>query len=334
MLDKMRILQINLSADRGGAYSSVKNLSRGFNKIGHYSQEIFQNPIDSLKQFNYDGVLLHSFQGRYISEYLEVLYFLEKYKINYIVLLHDYWSICPQTNLIRFNDGIKECDIGIDKCDPFVCGFYKKEPNPYILDNFDLFKVKEIYNIIKNSKTTCFNKYSVNIFKKNGFNNIKLIYHGVDFDLFKPYENEHDFTILFTNAWGEKELKGFKHWQWLKQNSDGVIFKELLGSKSFESMPSFYNEGNCLLFLSLWPETFGLVILEALACNLPIISYPIGIAPEIIQDGVNGYLMNSFNAGKVQEAIEKIRHNEYNCRDSIKDFSVENMCQRYIEFLK
>ena len=326
----MKILQIHLSVSRGGAYSCVRNFSTGMSKTGHSTQEIFKDPINSLKQFNYDGILLHSFQGRYVDEYLESLIFIEKYKIPYIVLLHDYWPICQQTNLIRYNDGLRECDIGV--CDPLGCGAHQSD-SVYNMDYIDMGKIKEIYNIIKDSKTVCFNQYSVDIFKRNKFSNIRLIHHGVDLDLFKPCHDKHDFTVLFTNAWGKKKLKGFQHWEWLKNRDQCIIFKELLGDKTLESMPSFYNSGDCLLFLSLWPETCGLVILESLACDIPVISYPIGIAPEVIINGVNGYLIDSFSISDVEDMINEVRQNKYCCRDTVKEFSLENMCEKYIKFL-
>jgi len=39
-----------------------------------------------------------------------------------------------------------------------------------------------------------------------------------------------------------------------------------------------------------WPEPFGLVMTEALACGTPVLSFPAGAAPEIVQDGVTGFL--------------------------------------------
>ena len=220
----MRILQIHLSVNRGGAYSSVINLSKGFLKLGHNTINVFKNPIEELYKFNYDFVLLHSFQGRYIDEYLSSIHFLEDNHIPYIVLLHDYWPICYQTNLIRSFDGLRECSIGVENCDPVKCGCFKSiYNNIYPFDYIDFNKIKDIYNIIKNAKSVCFNSYSVDIFKKNNFNNIKMIHHGIDFDLFRPIEiKRDDFSILFTNAWVKKELKGYKHWEWLKEKVSGV----------------------------------------------------------------------------------------------------------------
>ena len=325
----MRVLQIHLSIEKGGAYTVVKNLSNGLKKIGCSSKEVFQTPIDKLSEFDYDGVLIHSFRGRYIDEYLNSLLFLEKYGVPYVVLLHDYWPICLQTNLMRQKEGLRFCEV--DNCDPFECGYYSSN-SVSNLDYIDMEKNKEVYNIIKSAKTTTFNQKSVDIFEDNGFSNVKLIYHGIDLNLFKPYPiHKENFTVLFTNAWGEKELKGYKHWEWIKENVDGVEFDDILGKKTLDYMPFFYNNGNCLLFLSLWPETCGLVILEALACDIPVISYDVGIASDVIKDGINGYLVNNVN--EVKEAIELVKGGKFDCRESILRFSLENMSKKYIEFM-
>jgi glycosyltransferase involved in cell wall biosynthesis len=46
-----------------------------------------------------------------------------------------------------------------------------------------------------------------------------------------------------------------------------------------------------LLTLIDWPEPFGLVMIEAMACGTPVIAFPRGAVPEIIEDGVNGFIV-------------------------------------------
>lgn len=48
-----------------------------------------------------------------------------------------------------------------------------------------------------------------------------------------------------------------------------------------------------LLYPLLWEEPFGLVMVETMACGTPVIAYARGAAPEIIEDGVTGFLVNS-----------------------------------------
>jgi glycosyltransferase involved in cell wall biosynthesis len=47
---------------------------------------------------------------------------------------------------------------------------------------------------------------------------------------------------------------------------------------------------SALLFPIRWNEPFGLVMLEALACGTPVLAFPEGAAPEVVEDGRTGYL--------------------------------------------
>lgn len=73
-----------------------------------------------------------------------------------------------------------------------------------------------------------------------------------------------------------------------------------------------YNNASLVLNLSdtkLWVETFGLTILEAMAYALPTIVPPIGGVTELVDDGMNGYLIDSKNTDEIIEKINKILSN-------------------------
>ncbi|OLC52883.1 MAG: hypothetical protein AUH85_15585 [Chloroflexi bacterium 13_1_40CM_4_68_4] len=65
---------------------------------------------------------------------------------------------------------------------------------------------------------------------------------------------------------------------------------DYVGELDDEEKEEFYRGALALLFPIDWPEPFGLVQIEALACGTPVLARPLGAAPEIIEDGVNGYL--------------------------------------------
>jgi glycosyltransferase involved in cell wall biosynthesis len=57
-----------------------------------------------------------------------------------------------------------------------------------------------------------------------------------------------------------------------------------------------------LLFPIDWPEPFGIVMIEAMACGTPVIAWDEGAVPEIVDDGVNGFIVRS-----IDEALAAVR---------------------------
>lgn len=112
----------------------------------------------------------------------------------------------------------------------------------------------------------------------------------------------------------------------------------------------------CLIAPIRWEEPFGLMFTEAMSCGTPVIAYSRGSAPEIIKDGVTGFLINEspehvrgdFIIKKtgvegLSEAVERIYsipEAEYqqmrnNCRSHVvQNFSVELMVERYESLFK
>jgi glycosyltransferase involved in cell wall biosynthesis len=54
----------------------------------------------------------------------------------------------------------------------------------------------------------------------------------------------------------------------------------------------FLGNARALLFPIDWPERFGLVMIEAMACGTPVIAWPHGSVPEVVDEGVTGYVLD------------------------------------------
>jgi glycosyltransferase involved in cell wall biosynthesis len=65
---------------------------------------------------------------------------------------------------------------------------------------------------------------------------------------------------------------------------------DYVGELTREETAALVGDAVALLNPIGWPEPFGLVMVEALACGTPVIAFPSGAAPEIVDDGVTGYL--------------------------------------------
>ena len=68
---------------------------------------------------------------------------------------------------------------------------------------------------------------------------------------------------------------------------DGI---EYVGELGLEGKNELLGKAIALLFPIEWEEPFGLVMLEAMACGAPVLAFPRGAAPEVIEPGVSGWL--------------------------------------------
>ena len=66
---------------------------------------------------------------------------------------------------------------------------------------------------------------------------------------------------------------------------------EFVGEISDNQKSDFLGGAEALLFPIDWPEPFGLVMIEAIACGTPVIAYDCGSAPEVIEDGLTGFIV-------------------------------------------
>ncbi len=81
----------------------------------------------------------------------------------------------------------------------------------------------------------------------------------------------------------------------LKQNPN----VEFIGEINDAQKPAFLSGAKALLFPIRWPEPFGLVMIEAMACGCPVIAMKCGSVPEVMDHGVTGFIVET-----VEEAIE------------------------------
>ena len=104
---------------------------------------------------------------------------------------------------------------------------------------------------------------------------------------------------------------------------------EYLGEIGEAEKLAFLGNAAGLLFPIDWPEPFGLVMIEALACGTPVIARPCGSVPEVITPGRTGFIADS-----VDEIAEAVRHlariDRAACRrEAEARFSVGRMADAY-----
>ncbi|MBS0334921.1 MAG: glycosyltransferase family 4 protein [Proteobacteria bacterium] len=106
---------------------------------------------------------------------------------------------------------------------------------------------------------------------------------------------------------------------------------EFVGEIGDARKSEFLGGADALLFPIDWPEPFGLVMIEAMACGAPVIAYDCGSAPEVVEDGLTGFIVR-----ELAEAVEAVSRVGQLDRAAIRRrfeqrFSAIAMAERYLE---
>jgi glycosyltransferase involved in cell wall biosynthesis len=108
-------------------------------------------------------------------------------------------------------------------------------------------------------------------------------------------------------------------------------FVEFVGEVGGQDKDEFLGNAHALLFPIDWPEPFGLVMIEALACGTPVIGWRNGSVPEVIEDGVTGFVVDSVEAAV--EAVGRVAGLERStCRQVFeRRFDATRMAHDYVD---
>ncbi len=109
---------------------------------------------------------------------------------------------------------------------------------------------------------------------------------------------------------------------------------EYVGEIGGAEKEAFLGGARALVFSIDWPEPFGLVMVEAMACGTPVIAFRRGSVPEVVEDGRTGVVVDT-----VEEAVDAVRSidgiSREVCREVFeKRFTVERMARDYLQIYR
>jgi len=104
---------------------------------------------------------------------------------------------------------------------------------------------------------------------------------------------------------------------------------EVYENASHEQKVDLLGRARAMVFPIDWEEPFGLVMVEAMACGTPVVSCPVGAAPEIVEDGVTGFLRESLD--DLVDAVAMVGTcSPSECRERVESrFSADAMVAGY-----
>jgi glycosyltransferase involved in cell wall biosynthesis len=106
---------------------------------------------------------------------------------------------------------------------------------------------------------------------------------------------------------------------------------EFVGEIGDGEKDEFLGHACALLSPIDWPEPFGLVMIEAMACGMPVIAYRGGAVPEVLEQGRTGYIVHG-----LEKAVEAVRHvaelSRKRCREAFEQrFTATRMAHDHVQ---
>ena len=153
---------------------------------------------------------------------------------------------------------------------------------------------------------------------------VRTVLHGMPANLLKPLPVKQEYAAFLGRVSPEKGLDqaiqiagkaGLKLKVAAKvDNADKEYYDtmikplikgnpnvEFIGEINDAQKPAFLSAAHALVFPIRWPEPFGLVMIEAMACGTPVIAFNHGSVPEVIDNGVTGFIVND-----IDEAVKAL----------------------------
>lgn len=180
-----------------------------------------------------------------------------------------------------------------------------------------------------------------------------VIHHGIDVDSFPMGDGDGGYALFLGRMSPDKGVARAVHLAReagiplkiaakMREAGEHAYFQstvkpllgddvEYLGEVGGADKLTLLGGARCLLNPIVWPEPFGMVMIEALACGTPVLASDHGSAPEIVVDGVTGAICT--DDGCFVDALTNLdRYRRTACRrDAGERFSSRRMVERHVE---
>jgi glycosyltransferase involved in cell wall biosynthesis len=190
---------------------------------------------------------------------------------------------------------------------PFLTTLHGRLDLPEFVDTYSTFESAPFVSISDSQRKPIPN-----------LNWVRTVLHGMPADLLKPLPVKQEYAAFLGRISPEKGVDrairiAGKAGMKLKiaakvDNADKEYYDtlikplilnnpnvEFIGEINDAQKPAFLSAAQALIFPIDWPEPFGLVMIEAMACGTPVVAFNCGSVPEVIDDGVTGFIVNDID---------------------------------------
>jgi glycosyltransferase involved in cell wall biosynthesis len=187
-----------------------------------------------------------------------------------------------------------------------------------------------------------------------GMNWRGTVHHGMPKDLFRPGGGDGGYLAFLGRICPDKgilpaieiaRLAGLKlqvaakvdpvdqdyFEQQVKPVLEASPHVDFIGEIDDSQKQRFLGEAKALLFPISWPEPFGLVMIESMACGTPVIAFHSGSVPEVMEDGVTGFVVHTVEeAAAAVPKLDQLSRRLIRARFETR-FSAQAMARAYVK---
>lgn len=237
----------------------------------------------------------------------------------------------------------------------FPCMRHLNVPSVHTLHNrLDIPDLKYIYQEFLDMPLVSISQHQRRLIKKANW--VATIYHGLPEEMFSFSPKSNDYLLFLGRFSPEKRpdraieiakksgmrlviaakidsVDGDYYERKIKPRMDpGYV--EYVGEVNDKDKNKLIGNAKALLFPIEWPEPFGLVMIEAMACGTPVIAFNHGSVDELITNGENG-----FKVSTIDEAVQAVKRidviNRKKCREIfLRKYTSKQMMEDYVELYK
>lgn len=314
-------------ADYGGTELFVAHLAEGLKKTGVdvVVYTIGESTVNAERRFLYK-------QSQWPIKMSEMTWVKH--------LNHEAWAI---------EDAAKDCDIiHVQSAQAITFSRFVKRPMVLTLHGPHEPKLSEYYAHYPDVYYVCISDAQK---QTESMPRMRTIHHGIDIELYRFVEQKQKYLSFIGRI---APLKGTHHAievakrtgiplkiagdvqpvnreyfeKKIRPEIDGQLV-QYIGLADLQAKNELLGNSMAMLFPIQWNEPFGLVMVEAMACGTPVLAMPGGSVPEVVRDGVSGYVCRTVR--DMAKRVGNLNLEPSKVRAYVEEnFSVEHMARNYV----